>query len=309
MKTNRLMQGWTKTESLVVLATAFAVLGASAANWSGGSWASVAIPVLVLLTFTAGLAFDPFVATLVGLGAAALVIWLKQLVGVWSEAELVTSALQVVLILFTAGVAGMAGRHLRAHAPRGDVLSGPEELYPAFGSLGLLHPDLGEARLEEEIDRAGRYERPVAVLRLATEPTGEEPLGARVADAIERTSARVIESLLRVTDVPFAYEGDCIVALLPETDRVGAERLAERIEEALSDATFVIRPEGTRLCLADYAHIRIGIAAYPEDGRTVSDLLHTTSKNLTSYLPTSGEERRWVERRPDAVSVATTPHG
>lgn len=279
----RLIPGWTRTAGLVLVATALAMLAVSTSALVEHRWLPIAIPAVVLLTFGAGLALDPFVALVCGVAGAALIVWLRQMAGAWTGAEFVPSLLQVTFVIATGAAAGVAGRHLRAHAPRGDVLTEEEEMYPVYGSLGLLRPDLGEMRLQEEVDRARGYRRPLSILRIATRLDTDRPVTPAQREAIRRAVARMVEGLLRVTDVPFAYEEDCIVAILPETDPAGAHRLSIRVGDAVAEATFVVRPAGTRLCIADYACVRLGTATFPGDGETVHSLLGAAGDAMQDY--------------------------
>lgn len=303
---SRLIPGWTRTAGLVLLAAALALMAVSTGALVQYRWLPIAIPLVVLLTFGAGLALDPFVALVCGIGGAALIVWMRQVAGAWSGAEFLPAALQVAFVIATGAVAGMAGRHLRAHAPRGEVLTEDEELYPVYGSLGLLRPDLGETRLAEEVDRARGYTRPLSILRLSTRLDTDKPVTEAQAEAIRRAVARMVEGLLRVTDVPFAYEEDCIVAILPETDQAGARWLSIRVGDAVAEATFVVRPAGTRLCISDYACVRLGTATFPRDGETAHDLLEAAAECMEDYRSLRRARPHHVPRLPEE-NVAGAP--
>jgi len=84
-------------------------------------------------------------------------------------------------------------------------------------------------RLEEEILRAGRYERPLALigLRLKSESRGD-------VERLQAALKRVSTEELRSTDIPGALGLDEYAVILPETDRRGGEVVVTRLQQALS---------------------------------------------------------------------------
>ena len=84
----------------------------------------------------------------------------------------------------------------------------------------LPGPDVGRLLLDRLVAEGVRYGRDFALVRIAV------PLGA--AEELAPTFGRV----LRDADVLVRWEADELLALLPATDRPGAERAAERLKEA-----------------------------------------------------------------------------
>jgi diguanylate cyclase (GGDEF)-like protein len=77
--------------------------------------------------------------------------------------------------------------------------------------------------------------------------------------------AGVLRDQTRITDIVAKYGGDEFLVILPHTGQRGAERLAERLREAVAGATFPnLEPGGMT--------ISIGLAVYPDDG-VVSEAL------------------------------------
>ena len=106
----------------------------------------------------------------------------------------------------------------------------------------LPGPDVGRLLLDRLVAEGVRYGRDFAVVRIAV------PLGT--ADDLAPTFGRV----LRDADVLVRWEADELLALLPATDRPGAERAAERLRES-----------------TDGTPIRVGAAHWVGD--TAHDLL------------------------------------
>src|SRR3954451_6976350 len=100
-----------------------------------------------------------------------------------------------------------------------DPLTGMLELTPFMNSLGL------------ELGRAGRYGRPVSVVRIdignfeAVNIQYGRPAGDRVLAA----AARLVAGQTRAQDICCRVAGDQFALLLPETDAAGGAVCAERI--------------------------------------------------------------------------------
>jgi diguanylate cyclase (GGDEF)-like protein len=111
---------------------------------------------------------------------------------------------------------------LHEHSGR-DPLTGMLELTPFMNSL------------EQELGRAGRYGRPVAVVRIdidnfeAVNIQCGRPAGDRVLVA----AAKTVAGQTRAQDIVCRVAGDQFALLLPETDTAGAAVCAERILGAL----------------------------------------------------------------------------
>jgi hypothetical protein len=85
----------------------------------------------------------------------------------------------------------------------------------------LPGPDVGRLLLDRLVAEGVRYGRDFALVRIAV------PLGT--ADEV----APQLADCLRDADVVVRWEADELLALLPATDRAGAERAAQRLLEAV----------------------------------------------------------------------------
>jgi diguanylate cyclase (GGDEF)-like protein len=83
-----------------------------------------------------------------------------------------------------------------------------------------------ERLLERECARARRYEHPLSLLMLN--------LGAASTDGLLRWAAGRLETSVRAADVVFHLGGGRFATLLPEASRADAERVARRVEPALT---------------------------------------------------------------------------
>ncbi len=85
----------------------------------------------------------------------------------------------------------------------------------------LPGPDVGRLLLERLVAEGVRYGRDFALVRISV------PMGS--AEAV----APLLSACLRDADVVVRWEADELLALLPATDRAGADRAAQRLKQAV----------------------------------------------------------------------------
>jgi diguanylate cyclase (GGDEF)-like protein len=122
-----------------------------------------------------------------------------------------------------------------------------------------------------------------------------------------RQVARVAASRIRAIDLLCKYGGDEFVVVLPRTPKQGSGVVAERLRDAIEKHRFPGESLTGKITAS------FGIASYPEDGRTVQDLIATADKALyraknygrnmvwlsgkrTPYSPSSGTGSRSAKR-------------
>ncbi len=98
--------------------------------------------------------------------------------------------------------------------------------------------------------------------------------GHLTGDEVLKTFAQVLEQALRKSDLVGRYGGEEFLALLPRTDTVDAERLAEQIRTACADAE-VTNPDGDKVRFTT----SVGVARL-KPGETVEALLRRVDESL-----------------------------
>jgi diguanylate cyclase (GGDEF)-like protein len=98
--------------------------------------------------------------------------------------------------------------------------------------------------------------------------------------AIQRLAA-VMNEHCRSTDLAVRYGGDEFALVMIDSDKGMADQVAQRIEHGLQSDQG--KPPMS---------VSIGIAIYPEDGRTVPELIEAADRQLYNYKRT--ENRRTV---------------
>ncbi|MFZ0322948.1 MAG: diguanylate cyclase [Actinomycetes bacterium] len=151
--------------------------------------------------------------------------------------------------------------------------------------------------LNQEIERATRFERPLAVLMLDLDHFKQvnDTFGHARGDDVLRELAQRVNAHSREVDTFARYGGEEFVLVLPETGLDGATRLAERINAAVRSLPFGAEAE-TAIPLT----VSIGAAVFPGHGVTAAQLLRAADQAL--YLAKNSGRDRWSV----SATVATT---
>ena len=131
---------------------------------------------------------------------------------------------------------------------------------------GLANRRYFDERLQDELARAQRRERPLAVILLDVDDLKvvNDSNGHAAGDTVLRTVAALLRDQARGIDKAARLGGDEFALLLPETDDAGANKLLQRLLDGA----------------AGEARFSAGVAIYPEDGRTAETLLHEADAAL-----------------------------
>jgi diguanylate cyclase (GGDEF)-like protein len=123
--------------------------------------------------------------------------------------------------------------------------------------------------LDREIERAGRYNRPLCVLMVDCDDLKpvNDTYGHVHGDRLILKIVRLLKKGVRKYDVIARYGGDEFLVLLPETDKEKANVIAERLRESVEQQVFTVglTPVPTS--------VSIGIASMPLDSTDSSELV------------------------------------
>ncbi len=118
-------------------------------------------------------------------------------------------------------------------------------------------------RLQEEIERAARYDESFSLLLVDLDyfKSINDAFGYSRGDEVLAELAKRLQDGVRGSDILFRYGGDEFILLLPNTAKPQATALAERLLDAIQSSPFGGRPP-VNLSLS------IGVANFPGDGST-----------------------------------------
>jgi diguanylate cyclase (GGDEF)-like protein len=122
----------------------------------------------------------------------------------------------------------------------------PEGLSDALTGLGNRR--LGERELELFVARSTRHGHALAVVMATLDGFGE--LGPRAGDTVLHDAGARLARTLRSGDVIVRWDGPEFLMMLPDTDRQGTHRAAERLRRAISEAPFTVGPETVEVTLS-----------------------------------------------------------
>lgn len=143
-----------------------------------------------------------------------------------------------------------------------------------------------QQRLDEELQRADRYENHVALIILDVDHFKKfnDMYGHPEGDRALKTVARLIEKSVREIDIPARYGGEEFVIICPEKTGEGSLTPAERIRNAVENYDFRINGKSVPITVS------LGVACYPDQARSKKDLIQKADSALY-YSKENGRNR------------------
>jgi diguanylate cyclase (GGDEF)-like protein len=134
-----------------------------------------------------------------------------------------------------------------------------------------------EIALDRELRRAIRHQKPLAVLMLDIDHFKQlnDTYGHEAGDVVLREVATVMRQAVRSEDTICRYGGEEFVAILPELAIDDALTRAESIRHLVSELRLYHRGEALREIT-----ISVGIAVYPQNGKSPDQLLSLADRAL-----------------------------
>lgn len=131
--------------------------------------------------------------------------------------------------------------------------------------------------LDEEVGRAARYERELAVLWIDLDHFKDvnDTWGHAAGDRVLQAIAHLLAASIRRVDSIGRVGGEEFVAVLPEQTVAEAEETAERLRATVHGHTVELAGD-RRISLS----ISVGIALYPRHGRTASELCNAADRAM-----------------------------
>jgi len=166
-----------------------------------------------------------------------------------------------------------------------DLLSRLKELSVKDPLTGLYNYRYLEERLSSEFKRAQRYVLPISVIMIDIDyfKSINDIYGHQCGDLILKEFGQCLMDYSRTNDIVIRYGGEEFLALLPDTNKVGAIIFGERLLENLLKHVF--DPQGQKIKLK----ISMGLVSFPEDGmETQITLMDSADKTLRAAKEMGG---------------------
>lgn len=148
-----------------------------------------------------------------------------------------------------------------------------------------------------EIERAKRFERPLAVLMADLDLLRNinNTYGHLAGDTVLAGIGQIIRETTREYDISGRFGGEEFCIVLPEAGPMEARAFAERLREAIESARFEVKTSSTPI----RATMSLGIACFPQDATTLMELIHEADVAVY-YAKVKGRNR--------VVSAFEVPH-
>ncbi len=142
-------------------------------------------------------------------------------------------------------------------------------------------------RLSEEITRYNRYKHPFSFMMLDLDKFKEynDTFGHIAGDNLIRNLAKVLDKSLRTIDIAARFGGDEFVSIFPQTPKVDAIQISNRLKEMIDRA---LHNHNIEMPLS----ISVGLATFPDDASSIMELIEKTDQAL--YLAKKGGGNRVV---------------
>ncbi|HXB05036.1 MAG TPA: diguanylate cyclase, partial [Candidatus Angelobacter sp.] len=140
---------------------------------------------------------------------------------------------------------------------------------------GLANVREFRRRLEGAFARPDRLGSPLSLLLIDFDhfKSVNDELGHQHGDLVLQMGARIVKAAARAQDMVARYGGDELAVMVADTNATGAQRLAYRIVDAVHAAAVSTTPDV-------HLTFSIGVASYPEDAFTASELIAAADQAL-----------------------------
>jgi diguanylate cyclase (GGDEF)-like protein/PAS domain S-box-containing protein len=159
---------------------------------------------------------------------------------------------------------------------------------------GLYNRRYMEHALEREVLRAARNHRTVGLIMLDLDhfKNVNDSYGHEVGDLLLRSVGEFLQANVRAEDIACRYGGEEFVVMLPEATLSMTQTRAEQLWKGIQELTVNVRGQLLRPLTTS-----VGVAAFPEHGRGLAELLRAADVALYA-AKRQGRDRVMVAQQP-----------
>ncbi|HKK21080.1 MAG TPA: GGDEF domain-containing protein [candidate division Zixibacteria bacterium] len=153
-----------------------------------------------------------------------------------------------------------------------------EELSYTDGLTGLANQRYFFKRLDEEVSRASRYQRNLALIMFDMDDLKctNDTYGHLAGDALLSRMGEILKTSIRTIDIVARYGGDEFCAIMPEADEDTCIRFMERLKNRISREEFIV--DGIDKPL--HCTVSIGGAIFPHHAEDPKKLIFAADMAL-----------------------------
>ncbi len=153
-----------------------------------------------------------------------------------------------------------------------------EELSYTDNLTGLANQRYFKRRLSEEIQRAERYKRKMALIIFDLDELKSinDNYGHLAGDRILKQMGSILRGTIRAIDIIARYGGDEFCIIMPEADELTCTKFMKRLKEEVAQSSFEIQgSENSVNCT-----ISLGGAIFPDHSSSSNGLIHSADMAL-----------------------------
>lgn len=179
------------------------------------------------------------------------------------------------------------------------------EMAVTDGLTGLTNHRRLQEILREELERSGRYGRPVSVILCDVDNFKQynDTYGHPQGDDLLQRMARVLLANVRMVDTVARYGGEEFCIVLPETDRVQARYMADRLRAAVAGTAF----QGKNSAHIINKTMSFGVASFPLDTRNPGQLVGLADEALYRAKHAGKNQVQVAGAKPTASRTTAKP--
>lgn len=177
---------------------------------------------------------------------------------------------QVAPVLLVAYITTMLSADIHYAVGRLRELSETDEL------TGIYNIRAFNFIAEKTLLQAARYSQPFSLVMVDSDDLKRinDHYGHEAGNHLLQSLVTATRKALRATDIMARYGGDEFVVMLPHTNAKGAAEVAEKIRASVEISRLSVRGQLIPITVS------IGIASYPENGDTYTDLLEAADRAM-----------------------------
>ncbi len=144
------------------------------------------------------------------------------------------------------------------------------------GLTGLFNRRFFDEALEGEINRVQRYDGSFSIIFFDLDhfKNLNDTYGHQAGDLTLKRVAEILILEKRTEDLACRYGGEELVLILPETQKINALVIAERIRQKVEDLDLVFDGKSFNVTISG------GVASFPTDAKNTKSLLHASDVAL-----------------------------